>query len=104
MTFVEKLKQIQETAGYSDKVMAQMIGCSRQQYQATRSGRIPLGLTILKGGVRVFPELIPDAIYFLTDGAHIETQIVINLAHQETIEKLRRPLGKAGSSFISSFK
>lgn len=42
-----KLIRIQKSLSYKDKQMAQVIGCSRQLYQMTRTGRITPGVKIL---------------------------------------------------------
>ncbi len=55
--FIAELVNIQELKHYSDGEMANRIGCSRQLYQATRNGKIPLGMTILRGGLNAFPQL-----------------------------------------------
>ncbi len=47
-----KIIQIQEKQGYSDHQMAEKIGCSRPLYQRTRTGKIPVGGTFLKGAMR----------------------------------------------------
>ncbi len=44
---------IQNERGYSDQQMAEKIGCSRPLYQRTRTGRIPVGGTFLKGAMRL---------------------------------------------------
>lgn len=57
MTRVEDvLRQIiklQEENGYSDSEMAARIGCSRPLYQRTRTGKIPVGGTFLKGAMQL---------------------------------------------------
>lgn len=82
---IEKLKQIQGQQALTDGQMAEKLGCTRQLYQATKTGRIPIGLTILKGATKAFPEVIGDAIIFLTDGAHRVTAMPnLATAHTET--------------------
>jgi len=73
--FVDQLTGIQNRYEYTDQEMADLIGCSRQLYQKTRTGKIPLGNKILRGAVKAFPELYVYAYIFLTDGADIKTEI-----------------------------
>lgn len=49
---LDKVVQIQNTRGYPDQQMADKIGCSRPLYQRTRTGKIPVGGTFLKGAIR----------------------------------------------------
>ena len=67
---VGKLREIQLARGLTDMQMAQRLNCSRQNYQKTRTGEIPLGIKILKGISVAFPELQGDVIYFLSNGAN----------------------------------
>ena len=50
---LDKVIAIQNERGYSDQQMAEKIGCSRPLYQRTRTGRIPVGGTFLKGAMRL---------------------------------------------------
>jgi imidazoleglycerol-phosphate dehydratase len=50
---LEKITQLQKDKGYSDQQMADMIGSSRPLYQRTRTGRIPMGGTFIKGAMKV---------------------------------------------------
>jgi transcriptional regulator with XRE-family HTH domain len=72
-TLIARLREIQVKTGWDDKQMAERLGCSRQLYQMTRSGKIPVGRKILKGISMAFPELQQDVIYFLAKGADIST-------------------------------
>lgn len=69
-SFPDRLKEIQDREGFTDSQMAQLIGCSRQLYQMTRTSRVEIGTKILKGAVKAFPELSGDAFIFLTNGAN----------------------------------
>lgn len=66
LSVIVKLRDIQLARGLTDTKMAKQLGCSRQLYQMTRTGKIPLGNKILKGISSVFPELQQDVIYFLS--------------------------------------
>jgi imidazoleglycerol-phosphate dehydratase len=48
-----KIVQMQNSRGYSDQQMAGKIGCSRPLYQRTRTGRIQVGGTFLKGAMKL---------------------------------------------------
>jgi imidazoleglycerol-phosphate dehydratase len=50
---LEKVVGYQKTHGFSDQQMAEKIGCSRPLYQRTRTGRIPVGGTFLKGAMKL---------------------------------------------------
>lgn len=83
----QRLKKIQEQLDFTDGQMAQCLGCTRQLYQATKTGKVSVGLTILKGATKAFPELIGDAIIFLTDGADIQTKTAdICTTHSQTAQ------------------
>ena len=66
-SLINKVSAAQIREQLSDSDMAERLGCSRQLYQMTRSGKIPLGNKILKGISIVFPELQQDVIYFLSN-------------------------------------
>ena len=55
-TVLQKIIQLQKDKGYSDQQMADKIGCSRPLYQRTRTGKIPMGGTFIKGAL----ELLTD--------------------------------------------
>ena len=70
--FVKRLIAIQQEQKLFDGDMAEKIGCSRQLYQMTRTNQAPLGLVIIRGGLRAFPgdrELIKGAALWIRDGA-----------------------------------
>jgi imidazoleglycerol-phosphate dehydratase len=50
---LNKVVQIQNSRGYSDQQMAEKIGCSRPLYQRTRTGKIAVGGTFLKGAMKL---------------------------------------------------
>jgi imidazoleglycerol-phosphate dehydratase len=49
---LNKIVRIQNSQGYSDQQMAEKVGCSRPLYQRTRTGKVPVGGTFLKGAIR----------------------------------------------------
>jgi imidazoleglycerol-phosphate dehydratase len=48
-----KIVTYQQDHGYSDQQMAEKIGCSRPLYQRTRTGRVTVGGTFLKGAMKL---------------------------------------------------
>jgi imidazoleglycerol-phosphate dehydratase len=50
---LNRIVQMQNDGGYSDQQMAEKIGCSRPLYQRTRTGKIPVGGTFLKGAMKL---------------------------------------------------
>ena len=50
---LEKIVQLQNSRGYTDEQMAVKIGCSRPLYQRTRTGRVPVGGTFLRGAMKL---------------------------------------------------
>jgi imidazoleglycerol-phosphate dehydratase len=50
---LQKVIQLQESNGLSDQQMAEKIECSRPLYQRTRTGKIPMGGTFLKGAMKL---------------------------------------------------
>ncbi len=69
VTLLTKIKEIQSREGLTDSEIAKRLNCSRQLYQGTRSGKIPLGTKILKGISAAFPELQADILIFLASDA-----------------------------------
>jgi imidazoleglycerol-phosphate dehydratase len=53
---LQQIIQLQKDKGYSDQQMADMIGSSRPLYQRTRTGRIPMGSTFIRGAMKVLAE------------------------------------------------
>jgi imidazoleglycerol-phosphate dehydratase len=54
---VKKVTQIQESQGYTDQQMADWLGCSRQTYQQTRTGKKKVGNAYYKGAMRFLASL-----------------------------------------------
>lgn len=54
---LQQIIQLQKDKGYSDQQMADKIGSSRPLYQRTRTGRIPMGGTFIRGAMKVLAEL-----------------------------------------------
>ena len=76
---IAKLTEIQREAGLTDKEMAKRLGCSRQLWQMTRTGRIPLSNTITRCISKNFPELSRDVLKFLScDGDGLSSSVINN--------------------------
>ena len=58
---IEKIIRLQKEGGYSDQQMADKIGCSRPLYQQTRTGRVPVGGTFLKGAMKLLASSFPES-------------------------------------------
>ena len=63
-TFRDELVNIQKSNHYSDSKMAELMGCSRSLYQATRKGKVSVGIKILQGGLNAFPQLRNVGVIF----------------------------------------
>ena len=50
---LQQVIRFQNDNGYTDQQMADMIGCSRPLYQRTRTGKIPMGGTFIKGAMKL---------------------------------------------------
>lgn len=57
---LKKIVQLQKSRGYSDQQMADKIGCSRPLYQRTRTGKIPVGGTFLKGALKLLASPVAE--------------------------------------------
>jgi imidazoleglycerol-phosphate dehydratase len=57
---LKKIIQLQNDNNYSDQQMADKIGCSRPLYQRTRTGRIPVGGTFLKGAMKLLVSMATE--------------------------------------------
>jgi imidazoleglycerol-phosphate dehydratase len=57
---LQKIIQLQESNRFSDQQMAEKIGCSRPLYQRTRTNKIPMGGTFLKGAMKLLESLIVE--------------------------------------------
>lgn len=66
---LEKLLRRQEELKMTDAQFAQRLGIPRSTWQLTRTGRKTVGPRIARAAQRAFPELTPDAVYFLLSDA-----------------------------------
>lgn len=101
-TLITRLREIQQREGYTNFQMAEKLGCSGQLYRDTKTGSLPVGLTLLKGAVKAFPEVALDALIFLADGADISTHLaeICRDTHQTSpSQKLGRLRGRLKGIF-----
>lgn len=68
---IKKLKSKQ--GNISDLEFARTLGISRQLWQMIRTGERGIGVALLSGTVRAYPDLIPDVFLFLSGNAQIAT-------------------------------
>ncbi len=76
---LQKIIQIQNANGYSDQEMADKIGCSRPLYQRTRTEKIPVGGTFLKGAMALLASAVPEGRKAAVKRDTKETNINIEL-------------------------
>lgn len=71
----DKLKEIQTREDLSDYKFADKLGVSHQLWQMTRTGKREIGLAVLQGTIRVYPELSRDVLLFLSGDVEASTII-----------------------------
>jgi len=76
---LKKIVQLQKTLEYSDKQMAHKIGCSRPLYQRTRTGKIPIGASFLKGAMKLLSQQAPAGRRATVKRETKETSIILEL-------------------------
>jgi imidazoleglycerol-phosphate dehydratase len=76
---LEKIVRYQNERSYSDQQMAEKIGCSRPLYQRTRTGRIPIGGTFLKGAMKLLAPSLSGGRSSVVRRATRETDINLEL-------------------------
>jgi imidazoleglycerol-phosphate dehydratase len=57
---LQRIIELQNKQGFSDQQMAEKIGCSRPLYQRTRTQKIPMGGTFLKGAMDLLAVQVPE--------------------------------------------
>ena len=68
---IELLQARQRELGLSDGAFARRLGVSRSLWIAVQSGQRAVGLRLLRGVVRAFPDLDDDVLAFLRErGRH----------------------------------
>ncbi len=76
---LQKIIQLQESNGFSDQQMADKIGCSRPLYQRTRTGKIPMGGTFLKGAMKLLESPVLEGRESIVKRDTRETNISLEL-------------------------
>jgi imidazoleglycerol-phosphate dehydratase len=76
---LQQIIQYQNNNGLSDQQMADKIGCSRPLYQRTRTAKISMGGTFIKGAMRVLEETIKQGRQSTIDRITKETNINLEL-------------------------
>lgn len=64
-TMLDKLIKLQNQEGMSNRQFAEKLGISTQLWQATRTGKRPIGLMLIKAIMRAYPKLRFDVFVFL---------------------------------------
>ena len=77
---LNRVMQMQNRQGYSDQQMADKIGCSRPLYQRTRTGRIPVGGTFLRGAMKLLASAVDDTRKSVVKRETKETNITLELS------------------------
>jgi imidazoleglycerol-phosphate dehydratase len=77
---LDKIVKIQNSRGYSDQQMSEKIGCSRPLYQRTRTGKIPVGGTFLKGAMKLLSSEVNDGRVAVIKRETRETNISLELS------------------------
>jgi imidazoleglycerol-phosphate dehydratase len=76
---LRKIVQLQNSHSYSDQQMAEKIGCSRPLYQRTRTGKIQVGGTFLKGAMKLLASLVAEGRKSIITRETKETNINLEL-------------------------
>ena len=76
---LDRIVRLQDSQGYSDQQMADKVGCSRPLYQRTRTGKIPVGGTFLKGAIRFLETETPAERTAAISRKTAETDIVLEM-------------------------
>ncbi len=80
MVEVQKSKLVEILADYqanqheSDGVFARRLGVSTELWRVTRSGLRNIGITLLKGVLKTYPELEGEVVFFLRGEVGIPTE------------------------------
>jgi len=92
-SLLEKLKELQAKEGLSDYKFADKLRVSHQLWQMTRTGRREIGLAVLQGALRAYPELNRDVLFFLGWDVSITSKVVANATaiNHNTPERVYKP-------------
>jgi imidazoleglycerol-phosphate dehydratase len=95
---LKKVIGVQERCSYSDQYMANIIGCSRPLYQRTRTGKIPVGGTFLKGAMKLLASEVVDVKKPIIDGR----KAIINRETGETNISIELDIDGSGKYDINT--
>jgi len=73
---IDRLTEYQRYWRLSDHKFAERLGISSQLWQMTRTGKRDIGLSVLKGVMRAYPELEQDVTLFLRGDVDTMTSLV----------------------------
>jgi len=76
---LNKIVQFQNAEGYTDEQMAEKIGCSRPLYQRTRTGKVPVGGTFLRGAMKLLASETDNTRSAALNRETSETSITLEL-------------------------
>ncbi len=79
MEIVERVIEVQNRHGYTDRQMAEAIGCSRPTYQRTRTGKIPPGSAFLRGALRILSPVANRAAAINRKTGETDISLELNL-------------------------
>jgi hypothetical protein len=75
MSLIDKLLARQQELELNDREMAERLGVTRSVWTRVRLNLYPgveESMVLVRGAIRGFPELTPEALLFLRDGMAIE--------------------------------
>ena len=75
---IELLQARQRELGLSDGAFARRLGVSRSLWIAVRSGRRAVGLNLLRGVVRAFPDLDDEVLDYLREDGKLAGSALTN--------------------------
>ena len=76
---LENIVHFQNTKGYTDEQMADKIGCSRPLYQRTRTNKVPVGGTFLRGAMKLLASETDTKRLAVVNRETSETSIALEL-------------------------
>lgn len=94
-SLLDKLKEKQAQERLSDHKFADKLSVSYQLWQMTRTGSREIGLAILRGILRAYPELYRDVLIFLG----IDDSILANGVKELSTTLYQRALGRILARF-----
>jgi len=71
---LEKLVEKQSQSKLGDEAFAGKLGISRSYWINIKAGRMNIGISLLSGAVKAFPELQPEVLIFLSQNVNLPTE------------------------------